>query len=91
MIISQVYCCTKSSCVTFKKIISVQFYFKNSVNSFSDKKPEMANQNFVTLEVVKELLATQQQALRLLVTDMKDRVKEVKRDGEELKRSLEFS
>ena len=51
----------------------------------------MANQNFVTLEVVKELLATQQQAFRLLVTDIKDSVKEVKKDFEELKRSLEFS
>ena len=51
----------------------------------------MANQNFVTLEVVKELLATQQQAFRLLVTNIKDSVKEVKKDFEELKRSLEFS
>ena len=51
----------------------------------------MANQNFVTLEVVKELLATQQQVFRLLVTDIKDSVKEVKKDFEELKRSLEFS
>ena len=51
----------------------------------------MANQNFVTLEVVKELLATQQQAFRLLVTDIKDSVKEVKKDFEELKRSLQFS
>ena len=51
----------------------------------------MANQNFVTLEVVKELLATQQQAFRLLVTDIKDSVREVKKDFEELKRSLEFS
>ena len=51
----------------------------------------MANQNFGTLEVVKELLATQQQAFRLLVTDIKDSVKEVKKDFEELKRSLEFS
>ena len=51
----------------------------------------MANQNFVTLEVVKELLATQQQAFRLLVTDIKDSVKEVKKDFEELKRSLDFS
>ena len=51
----------------------------------------MANQNFVTLEVVKELLATQQQAFWLLVTDIKDSIKEVKKDFEELKRSLEFS
>ena len=51
----------------------------------------MANQNFVTLEVVKELLATQQQAFRLLVADIKDSVKEIKKDFEELKRSLEFS
>ena len=79
MIISQVYCCTKSSHVTFKKIISVQFYFRKSVNSISDKKPEMANQNFVTLE----LLTTQQH--------ITDSVKEVKKDFEELKRSLEFS
>ena len=91
MIISQMYCCTKSSYVTFKKIISVQFYFRNSVNSISDKKPEMANQNFVTLEVVKELLATQQQAFRLLVTNIKHSVKEVNKDFEELKRSLEIS
>ena len=85
------YCCTKSSYVTFKKIISVQFHFTNSVDLVSDKKPEMADQNFVTLEVVKELLATQQQAFRLLVTDIKDSVKEVKKDFEELKRSLVFS
>ena len=51
----------------------------------------MANQNFVTLEVVKELLATQQQAFRLLVAAIKDSVKEVKKDFEELKRRLEFS
>ena len=71
MTTSQVYCYTKSSSVTFKKIISVQFYFRNSVNLVSDKKPEMANQNFVTLEVVKELLATQQQTFQLLVTDIR--------------------
>ena len=51
----------------------------------------MANQNFVTLEMVKELLATQQQAFWLLVTDIKDSIKEVKKDSEELKRILEFS
>ena len=51
----------------------------------------MANQNFVTLEVVTELLATRQQAFRLLVMDIKDSVKEVKKDFGELKRSLEFS
>ena len=50
----------------------------------------MANQNFFTVEVVKELLAIQQQAFRLLVTDIKDSAKEVKKDFEELKRSLEF-
>ena len=90
MIISQVYCCTKSSYVTFKKIISVQFYFRNSVKSNSNMKPEMANKFFFTFEVVKGLLATQQQAFLLLVTDIKDSVKEVKKDFEELKRSLEF-
>ena len=37
MTVSQVYCCTKSSYVTVKKIISVQFYFRNSVNLVSDK------------------------------------------------------
>ena len=51
----------------------------------------MSNKNFVTLEVVKELLATQQRAFQLLVSDLKDSVKDVKKDVDELKRSLEFS
>ena len=41
--------------------------------------------------MVKELLATQQWAFQLLVSDLKDSVKDVKKDVEELKRSLELS
>ena len=51
----------------------------------------MSNKNFVTLEVVKELLATQQRAFQLLVSGLKDSTKDVKKDVEELKRSVEFS
>ena len=38
-----------------------------------------------------KILLRLRQAFRLLVTDVKDSIKEVKKDFEELKRSLEFS
>ena len=50
---------------------------------------------FVTLEVVKELLATQERAfhssLQLFLTDIKDEARSVRKDFDELRGSLEFS
>ena len=50
---------------------------------------------FVTLEVVKELLATQERAfhssLQLFLTDIRDEVRSVRKDFDVLRRSLEFS
>ena len=50
---------------------------------------------FVTLEVVKELLATQERAfhssLQVFLTDIRDEVRSVRKDFDELRRSLEFS
>ena len=50
---------------------------------------------FVTLEVVKELLATQERAfhssLQLFLTDIRDEVRSVRKDFDRLRRSLEFS
>ena len=50
---------------------------------------------FVTLEILKELLATQERAfhssLQLFLTDIRDEVRSVRKDFDELRRSQEFS
>ena len=51
--------------------------------------------NFVTFEVVRELLASQERAftaaVQLIVSEIKDELRSVKRQNQELKRSLEFT
>ena len=51
--------------------------------------------NFVTFEVVRELLASQERsftaAVQLIVSDIKDELRFVKKENQELKRSLEFT
>ena len=53
------------------------------------------SQNFVTLEVVRELLQMQersyQTAIKLLITDVRSEMKNVKKEIEEFKDSLEFT
>ena len=53
------------------------------------------SQNFVMLEVVRELLQTQersyQAAIKLLITDVRSEVKDIKKEIEEFKDSLEFT
>ena len=53
------------------------------------------SQNFVTLEVVRELLQTQersyQAAIKLLITDVRSEMKDIKKEIEEFKDSLEFT
>ena len=51
--------------------------------------------NFVTFEVVRELLASQEKsftaAVQQIVSDAKDKLRYVKREDQELKQSLEFT
>ena len=53
------------------------------------------SQNFVTLEVVRELLQSQersyQAAIKLLITDVRSEMKDIKKEIEEFKDSLEFT
>ena len=50
---------------------------------------------FVTLDIVKEFLATQERAfhsfLQLFLTDIRNKVRSVRKDFNELRRSQEFS
>ena len=53
------------------------------------------SQNFVTLEVVRELLQTQERSyqptIKLLTTDVRSEMKDIKKEIEEFKDSLEFT
>ena len=53
------------------------------------------SQNFVTLEVVRELLQTQERSyqptIKLLITDVRSEMKDIKKEIEEFKDSLEFT
>ena len=53
------------------------------------------SQNFVKLEVVRELLQTQrrsyQAAIKLLISDIRGEIKDIKKEIEEFKDSLEFT
>ena len=68
------------------------FMIRSAVNLYIT---DAMSQNFVTLEVVRELLQTQersyQAAIKLLITDVGSEMKDIKKEIEEFKDSLEFT